>query len=72
MLMLLHSVLLLESLFEESLISSSFVAPALARCDIGVQFSVRQSVRPPFRPQFMSTLAFKTIQITYSLKPLHP
>ena len=28
--------------------------PALARCDIGVQFSVH----PSFRPQFTSTLAF--------------
>ena len=39
-----------------------FVEPALARCDKGVQFSVRpfvcQSVRPSFRLQFTSTLAF--------------
>ena len=47
-----------------------FVAPALARCDIGVRFSVcpsfRPSVRPSFRPQFTSTLAFKSILMTYS------
>ena len=53
-----------------------FVAPALARSDIGVRFSVRPSVspsvRPSFRPQFTSTLALKSIQMTYSLKPLHP
>ena len=42
------------------------VAPALARCDIGIRFSVR----PSFRPQFTSTLAFKSIQMTNSLKPL--
>ena len=45
-----------------------FFAPAVARCDIGVRFSVRPSVRP----QFTSTLAFKSIQLTFSLKPLHP
>ena len=27
---------------------------------------------PSFRPQFKSALAFKSIQMTYSLKPLHP
>ena len=32
----------------------------------------RQTVRPSFRPQFTSTLAFKSIQMPYSLKPLHP
>ena len=31
----------------------------------------RQSVCPSFHPQFTSTLAFKSSQITYSLKPLH-
>ena len=41
----------------------SFVAPALARCDIGVRFSVR----PSFRPQFTSTPVFKSIQMTFSL-----
>ena len=32
----------------------------------------RPSIRPSFRPQLTSTLAFKSIQMTYSLKPLHP
>ena len=32
----------------------------------------RPSVCPSFCPQFTSTLAFKSIQMTYSLKPLHP
>ena len=49
-----------------------FVAPALATCDIGIRFSVRQSVRLSFRPQFTLTLAFKFIQMINSLKPLHP
>ena len=53
-----------------------FVAPALARCDIGLRFSIcpsiSSSVHPSFRPQFTSTLAFKSFQMTYSLKPLHP
>ena len=39
------------------------VAPAVARCDIGIRFSVR----PSFRPQFKLTLAFKSIQMTNSL-----
>ena len=49
-----------------------FMAPALARCDVGVHFSIRQFVRLPFCPQFTSIQAFKSIQITYSLKPPHP
>ena len=32
----------------------------------------RPVFRPSFRPQLTSTLAFKSIQLTYSLKPLHP
>ena len=48
-----------------------FVAPALARCDIDVRF-FRQSIRPSFGPQFTSNLAFKSIQMMYSLKLLHP
>ena len=32
----------------------------------------RPVFHPSFRPQFTSTLAFKFIQMTYSLKPLHP
>ena len=52
-----------------------FCRPALARCDIGVRFSIRPSVRPSirpsFRPQFTSTLAFKSFQMTFSLKTLH-
>ena len=35
-------------------------------------FSKVRYRRPSFRPQFTSTLAFKSIQMTYSLKPLHP
>ena len=31
-----------------------------------------RSISPSFRPQFTSTLAFKSIQMTYSLKPLDP
>ena len=50
-----------------------FVAPALARCDIGVRFSVRPSTRSSVRLfTFTSTLNFKSIQMTFSLKPLHP
>ena len=40
---------------------SVFVVPALAVCDICVQFYVRQAVRPSFRSQFTPTLAFKFI-----------
>ena len=32
----------------------------------------RPCVGPSFRPQFTSTIAFKSIQMTYCLKPLHP
>ena len=56
---------LIMSIFYRGYAQLIFVAPALARCDIGVRFSVRQSVRPSFRlssrPQFTSTLAFKSI-----------
>ena len=36
------------------------------------RLSVSPSIRQSFCPQFMLTLAFKSIQMTYSLKPLHP
>ena len=43
-----------------------FVIPALSRCDIGAWFSVCLSIFP-----FTSTLAFKSIQMTF-LKPVYP
>ena len=49
------------------IVGQFFVAPALAMYHIGVRFSVRQSVRPSFRPQFTSTLASKSIQMTFLL-----
>ena len=45
----------------QTIMGRFFVAPAIAKCDIGVRFSVRPSSRPSFRPQFTSTLAFKSI-----------
>ena len=43
---------------------------------LGFQFSVHSLARPSIhmsvRSQLTSILAFKSIQITYSLKPLHP
>ena len=39
---------------------------------VDVWFSVCLSIHPSIRLQFTSTLAFKSIQMTYSLKPLHP
>ena len=45
------------------------VAPAVARCEIGICLS---SISLSFRSLFKLTLAFRSIQMIYSLKPLHP
>ena len=65
---LLLSFVFLEAIFHKSYEISLIVAPVLAGSDIAVRFFIRQhvrlSIRASFRSQFVSTLAFKSIQIS--------